>query len=185
MLGQNVRFLLWLRGEPRSRWVQRVSEMTGAGDEAARRLLEAPTASDEVVAALSRSLDVSAEELQFSDFVTDDRKSIFARNLDYLLSGAGKGRKKELAKAIGVNVNTVSSWFTGRGTPRQQNLQSICEYLELPRSLDLLQTPLFLSLAPVSVELKREWLKDRIDALSAHEVSAYFPFLERALGPGG
>ena len=113
----------------------------------------------QVIEDLSGELGISQEELRYQNLLVDSNICLFGENLEYLLEGEGGGKKRRLAAAIGVNVNTISAWVSGRAMPREVNIVSLCEYFQLPRGTDLLAHPLFLSLDPVSGYQQKEWLK--------------------------
>lgn len=46
----------------------------------------------------------------------------------------------ELAKRVGVNVNTVSSWETGKIFPPKSSIKRVCDALGVPTSFLLLST---------------------------------------------
>jgi transcriptional regulator with XRE-family HTH domain len=39
---------------------------------------------------------------------------------------------QELSSQIGVTINTVYAWETGRSRPRENNLKALCRVLKLP-----------------------------------------------------
>lgn len=60
-------------------------------------------------------------------------REIFRKNFIELLR-ITKVRQRDLSKQIGVSFQTVSAWATGRGYPRPEAMEKICQYFGIKPS---------------------------------------------------
>lgn len=68
-----------------------------------------------------------------------EQKYIFAKNLNKLLSDAGK-TQKEVANAINVLPTTFNTWCQGIALPRMGKVQLLADYFGVKKS-DLIEPP--------------------------------------------
>ena len=60
--------------------------------------------------------------------MNDERqKRIFAKNLNYYISKSGK-QQKDIAKILGFEEKSFSTWCTGRAIPKVSKIQVIADY---------------------------------------------------------
>ena len=70
---------------------------------------------------------------------------------------------------------------SGSVSVRAEALAQIAQFFGLEAGTDLSVIPVFLAPDPVSVQERRRWLQERVDALSADEIRDLFPALKRLL----
>jgi transcriptional regulator with XRE-family HTH domain len=104
-----------------------------------------------------------------------------AENLRFLFSGLGHGGKKSLASKLGIDPTTVSRWLSGAYEPQPASLSQLVSEFGLPSGTNLEEDPVFLSIEPVSLIERREWINKRINVLSSDELRELFPALRRLL----
>ena len=107
---------------------------------------------------------------------------ILFENINYLFDGLDHGMKGELAKAIGVDLSTISRWRRGKARPTRSHMDKLGVKFLLDPEVDLETQPLFLSPAPTSVSARRDWIKSKVDQLSPSELHELFPAFRRLLG---
>jgi transcriptional regulator with XRE-family HTH domain len=121
-----------------------------------------------------------AEGLRFSDMV-HEHAIVLKENLNYLFGSLEHGRKKILAKEMGVDPTTISRWLNGAYPPQTPSLGRLVSCFGLPEGTNLREDPVFLSAEPVAVLERRKLIRDAIDALSEKEFRELYPALRRLL----
>lgn len=180
----NVRYLLWTGEVPREQWASWVTDRTSLGRQDSAAFLSGAVADAdvraEVLRALSAALDVAEEDLRFADMPRDSGRTLH-HNLQYLFDALEHGGKSRIADALSLNPTTVSRWLNGSSVPRNATLRQLVLHFGLPAETDLRETPIFLSTEPVASTERRQWVHERVDALSADELRDLFPALRRIL----
>lgn len=181
----NVRFFLWRREVPREEWTLWLSQRTSLAREVIWRLisgeLEDAKLNDSQLGELAASLSIDdAEGLRFSDTV-HEHANVLQENLRYLFGSLEHGRKKTLAKEMGVDPTTISRWLNGAYPPQTPSLGRLVSCFGLPEGTNLREDPVFLSAEPVAVLERRKLVRERIDALSEKEFRELYPALRRLL----
>jgi transcriptional regulator with XRE-family HTH domain len=181
----NVRFFLWRREVPRPEWTLWLSQRTSLAREVIWRLvsgeLEDSKLNDAQLGELAGALSLDdAEGLRFSDMV-HEHASVLQENLRYLFGSLEHGRKKTLAKEMGVDPTTISRWLNGAYPPQTPSLGRLVSCFGLPEGTNLREDPVFLSAEPVAVLERRKLIRERIDALSEKEFRELYPALRRLL----
>jgi len=176
---ENLRYLLWTRGEDRALWVERVAEWTGCDRRRAIRLLRSGRFTSGEQERIARVCDVSIEELRFGRLVPDRPDLILHENLRYLLKTLEHGEQKRLAGLLDMETGTVSRWRGGKQLPEGKTQAALSRYFGLPTGTDLQTDPIFLSYPPADDRQRRQWLRDRIENLNPELLSDLFPALER------
>jgi transcriptional regulator with XRE-family HTH domain len=179
-LARNLRYLLWRKGIPREKWVNRFSNWLNCDTQRSRALLTGTPLTPQELDRLAEDLGCAEEELQFGNPLAE--VSVLQENLKYLMEATKRGQKKELADYLGIRPGSLSRWLSGKQQPNRKHLQKIQSFFGLPSHFDLAQDPLFLSLSPLSAVEQREWLHQRIDLLDVETLRQLFPALERLLG---
>ncbi len=188
---ENLRFLVWKdagQGErkqsqkERDRWPQTVARWIGCTPARGRELLWeiGKPAQLEEMEALARYLDRILDEIASKRLLQPEE--ILAHNIAYLFDGLDHGSKGDFARAIGVDISTISRWRRLMAKPSRVHLTRLCEQFALDAGIDLESTPLFLSPTPVSLAQRRDWLKQKIEVLSPRDMSDLFPALRLLLG---
>ena len=180
-VSRNVRFLLWREGLLPGRWNQALRERLGWGAIEVDDLLKGGAVGFSQLEQLADVFDRTEEDISVEDLVIAEGTDVLHENLITLMRGLAHGRKKELAERLGVGPNTVSRWLGGKHHPPADKLGSIADFFGLSADLDLASATLFLSLEPVSGMQRREWLHQRVDALSVRELGELYPALKRLL----
>jgi transcriptional regulator with XRE-family HTH domain len=179
-LARNLRYLLWRKGIPREKWVNRFSNWLNCDTQRSRALLTGTPLTPPELSRLAEEIGCSEEEIQFGNPLAE--VSVLHENLKYLVEAPKRGQKKELADYLGIRPGSLSRWLSGKQQPTHKHLQKIQAFFGLPPHLDLARDPLFLSLSPLSTVEQRDWLHQQIDALDAETLRQLFPALERLLG---
>jgi len=129
---------------------------------------------------LADALEVDEENLRFAD-LPRDRGNVLSENLRLLFSTLGHGGKKAIALELGIDPTTISRWLSGAYEPQLASLRQLVSYFGLPPDTDIQEDPIFLSVEPISVIERRNWLHGRVNALSSNELRELFPALVRIL----
>ena len=184
-VSKNLRFLLWQEDGDRNRW-----------PESLRRRLQVEWRADRVEAALAGQAltetevhqvveafkaEIDEEMLRYADLVHDAEVNVLSENIKYLIGSLEHGGKKELSAALKVDQTTISRWLGGTNKPPRPTQARIVRFLGLAPSKDLEQDALFLEYAPISVQSRRQWLRERVDKMTMDEIRDLFPALERLL----
>ena len=178
---ENLRFFLWKK-EPRhrERWPELVAGWADCSMPRARKLIRGEPPTEQEIESLAANLSLEAEALRYTRVLKPSE--ILFRNIDYLFDGLDHGMKGKFAKALDVDLSTISRWRRGRARPTRSHLDKVEAKFLLEPEVDLEDEPLFLSPAPTSFEARREWIKTKIDQLSPTELHQLFPALRRLLG---
>jgi transcriptional regulator with XRE-family HTH domain len=187
-IANNLRLVLWRRGVPREQWVAWIVARSELGHDLARAIVEGRVLDDQVgvteCSQLARAIGMTseAETLRFADMVGAEC-DVLRENLGYLMNALGHGGKKALAAKFGVDPTTISRWLNGTSQPNEATLRQLATYFGIPAGTDLRNDPVFLSLDPVALSERRQWLISRLESLSADELRDLYPALRRMLGP--
>ena len=178
---ENLHFLLWSK-EPadRDRWRALLAGWAGCDEMRSSGLIRGAFPNPRELRHLAEATGHDEEKLRLSRLL--DAREILARNIDYLFAALDHGRKGEYARALDVDLSTISRWRRGKVRPSRSHVRGLATKFLLPAELDLEETPLFLSPTPVSASQRREWLKARIERLAPDQLAELFPALERLLG---
>jgi len=185
---ENIRYLLCKKDEDRSRAVDPATRLaswskrleTWIGDAGRSRiLLFGGPPSDREIARLTEISGRDVETLRNGRLA--DECSILTENISFLFATVEHGQMSAVAERLGVNQSTIQRWRSG-SKPAANKQSKIAEEFGLPPSIDLNDNTLFLSLDPISLRQKREWLKARVEELDQHELTELFPALRRILG---
>jgi transcriptional regulator with XRE-family HTH domain len=125
-------------------------------------------------------MEDKGKNLRFGDLVSDGC-NVLVENLKFLFNTLGRGGKKSLAHELGVAQTTVSRWLNGSNEPKAYNLRQMIIYFGLKPETDLRETPVFLSVEPVALTDRRNWLHGRLNALSSYDLRELYPALRRLL----
>lgn|SRR5262249_52726099 len=180
-VSENLRYLLWRRGVDRKRWVEHLAHWVHCDLHRAGELLRKGNLQPSEAGTLSRATGYSEEDVRFARLVEEARAKILVENLRYLVRSLERGQKKALASHLRVHATTISRWCSGTQRPERPSLNGLLRYFGLPSGTDLTSQPVFLSLSPISVTARKEWLRAQVDRLDAETLSELFPALERLL----
>jgi transcriptional regulator with XRE-family HTH domain len=185
LISQNARLLLWQRQVPRSDWVRHLANKLPPiwGGQNVSRVLNGYEVGNLNFCDIAIALEIEEEQLRWEDLLTTSAIDVMKENLSYLLGSLEHGGKKKVAADLGIDPTTVSRWLSGAITPQSGTLKRISNYFGLTAETDLSSSAVFLSLEPVSLPERRQWLNQRIEALSANELRELYPALQRMLGP--
>ena len=178
---ENLRYMLWKR-EPghREKWRDLVASWACVDPFRALKLLHGAEPTEDEIRRLADTLNLEQETLLYSRVLKPSE--ILFRNIDYLFDGLDHGMKGEYAKALGVDLSTISRWRRGKARPTSSHIDKLGAKFLLDPELGLEEQPLFLSPTPTSVAARREWIKTKIDQLSPAELHELFPAFRRLLG---
>ena len=181
-LALNLRYLLWRRKEPREDWVRALhAQLPGWSAERVRMALADGTQDYGELQDLAEALGITEEELTHADLIAESGVDVLLENLRYLAETLARGGKAELAESLGRDATTISKWLRGQSHPPVATQAQIAGFFGLPAGTDLATEPVFLSMDPISVTERREWLHARVDLLRPEEIAALFPALRRLL----
>lgn len=180
---KNLRVSLWRKDIPPAGWTKHVSTWANTSEARADQLLrgdgDSPSLSE--IERIAAGSEQSSDELVHGDLL--EGVDVLKENLKSLLTTLPHGGRLEFAKAIGVDPTTVSRWATGKFPPRRApNLVAIRNYFQLPSTVEIRSTPLFLELGPIGSIAKRQWLHERIDSLPGGELNQLYPALRKLIG---
>ena len=177
----NLRYLLWRSGSGRDYWISEVVGWLGCPSARARSLLTNVIPSQREVDILSDRLGVTSEELRFTGLVDDLGDDLFLENLRHLVDGVEHGEKSMIAKELGIHATSLSRWLGGTHHPDKRYRTLLASYFGLSSESELANTPLFLSLLPVSESDRKRWLRSAIDDLDHRDLNDLFPALFKLL----
>jgi len=186
-VSQNLRFLLFRKAIPREEWLEWLQQHTsipaGRLNALVSKRLDDSGVGEPELQQLAKTLGLpeDAEELRFSDLVSDSRLNVFAENLRYLLDACPRGGKKQLAEALQVTPTSVSRWLGAAPGISSGLLSKLNQYFGLPAHVDLRVYPLFLDVEPAAVSQRRKWVLDQLEALTDEEFQSLYPALKRLL----
>ena len=117
----------------------------------------------------------------FSDLIKEGQNEILTQNLQYLLGIIKHGENAEFVAAICVNPSTLTRWKQGKTMPDKKTLEKIANYFGL-KNVDELKTQLlFLDLAPVSEQQKKQECKEMIDVMGKEDFEMVYAALKKLL----
>ena len=186
-ISQNLRFLLFRKAIPRENWLKWVQKNTsipaGRLNALVSKRLDDSEIGEAELQQLAKALGLpeDAEELRFSDLVSDSQLKVLAENLRYLLDECPRGGKKQLAETLQVTPTTVSRWLGESTGISSRQLSKLNQYFVLPADVDLRLYPLFLDVEPAAVSQRRKWVLDHLQALTDDEFQSLYPALKRLL----
>ena len=187
-ISNNLRLALWRQGIPRTQWVGWIAARCELGPELVRSVVGGSVSDDQVGDAecsqLAKAIGMAAEEetLRFGDMVGTEC-DVLRENLTYLMNALGHGGKRALATKFSVDPTTISRWLNGNSKPNAATLRELATHFGVPTGTDLRSDPVFLSVDPVSLSERRQWVISRLESLSADELRDLYPALRRLLGP--
>jgi transcriptional regulator with XRE-family HTH domain len=180
----NIRFLLWSRKIARTEWEAWLANRAAIPHDTSKRLVRGDLQDAEIssrqMQAIADALGLDEENLRFAN-LPRDRGRVLSENLRFLFSTLGHGGKKSLASKLGIDPTTVSRWLSGAYEPQPASLSLLVSEFGLPSGTNLEEDPVFLSVEPVSVIERKQWLNKRVNALPSGELRELFPALRRLL----
>lgn len=72
--------------------------------------------------------------------MSSDQQTIFTNNLRKFIDASGK-TQSDIAKDIGVSVQTLNTWAMGKAIPRMNRIQALADYFRIPKSFLLEAEP--------------------------------------------
>jgi transcriptional regulator with XRE-family HTH domain len=186
-ISNNLRLTLWRQGIPRGQWIRWIAARCEIDSDLVRAIVEGNASDDQVgdseCSKLARAIGMAseAETLRFADMV-GTYCDVLRENLTYLMNALGHGGKKALAAKLSVDPTTISRWLNGTSQPSGATLSQLASYFGIPGGTDLRSDPVFLSVEPVAVSERKQWLVSRLESLSADELRDLYPALRRMLG---
>jgi len=179
IFSQNLKYLLLEKGFSRSEWVQVLASSLRCVQKRARALLDGETTelNQAELEALTRFSRIDPEKVLSENLMKIDNVEIFSRNLSFLLDSLPHGKKKHLAKKLGVDQTTISRWGNGMQRPTKKKITAILDYFNLPKTTDLEKETLFLSTMPIGEGETKKWLKNKIDELGSETLRELTPAL--------
>lgn len=148
----------------------------------AHELLTTGNPSEQEVHQIAQTLGLEAQELFYTDLLAQSDINIWQENVAHLVNSLKRGEQSKLVSYLGLrSPGTVTKWKSKQANPEKKHKQGLQNFFGLPLSVDLEQTPLFLSLSPVDVVSQRAWLHEHIDQLGDLTLQNLFPALERLL----
>ena len=187
-ISNNLRLTLWRHGIPRTQWVEWIAARCELSPNLVRAVVGGSATDDQVGDAecsqLAKAIGMAAEEetLRFGDMVGTEC-DVLRENLTYLMNALGHGGKRALATKFSVDPTTISRWLNGNSKPNAATLRELATHFGVPTGTDLRSDPVFLSVDPVSLSERRQWVISRLESLSADELRDLYPALRRLLGP--
>jgi transcriptional regulator with XRE-family HTH domain len=178
----NIRYLVWKENPDPTRWPELLRKNVSFTIQRANSVLRGSKLTSKERAAVVEGFNVEEEAFVTSRLFGMSTTDLLMMNLKHLMKEIPRGSRKKMAKELGVTPESVSRWSTSQNPPSTNNMALLLKYFQLDSSLNLNETPYFLSLSPVGHFSQKRWLKERIDKISAPELSKLFPALEKLLG---
>jgi len=177
----NIRYLLWAGKLPRAKWAEHLATWAKCDLRRAEQLLRNGDLRQNEQRSIIEAIGILEEDLLLTSLLEIRGVDILRENMEYLISTLNHGEQKKLAEYVGVDPSTISRWYGGRLRPTKKHLEWLGLYFGLPLHTNLETEPIFLSLLPITVDKRKQWLIEHIQALDASTLHALFPALERLL----
>lgn len=177
----NLRFLLWRAGVPRDRWEEHLADWVGGEGARAKALLLGAKINYGEQERVAEKAECTAEELQ-TERLWEGRVNVLRENLKYLTDKKQVGEKlSDIARGTGISSVTLSRWRSGTQEPEDRQLSKLARHFGLGADTNLRTDPMFLSLSPVGVLMRKEWLHRKVDELNDEALHELFPAFERLM----
>ena len=185
LVSENVRYLLWKDSrsgaENRERWAEILAARTGISLPDVESILDGTrTPTDQEIVRLGDALGVGGRD-EGLRYALPIPEHTLVENVNYLLDTLEPGDKTRLADSLGIAKTTISRWAKG-SKPRQGTLQKLAQEFGLARDVDLTTDRIYLTFRPVTIQKRRERLKqliDRVDGAKLEKVIAAVELMVR------
>jgi transcriptional regulator with XRE-family HTH domain len=185
LVSENVRYLLWKDSrsgeENRERWAVILAARTGISLPDVETILDGTrTPTDQEIVQLGDALGVGGRD-EGLRYPLPIPEHTLVENVNYLLDTLEPGDKTRLANSLGIAKTTISRWAKG-SKPRQGTLQKLAQEFGLARDVDLTTDRIYLTFRPVTIQKRRERLKqliDRVDGAKLEKVIAAVELMVR------
>lgn len=191
MLSQNLRYLLWKKEIPRSRWINQLSEWLSCEICRVKAILQGAPLTEAECEELRQSSDLDPDfadddlmsSIHYRDWLKEKQVSIIHENIRFLVQQWKESGQKRtnLASKVEVNDSTVSRWLEEKRKPQGKQKEKLHQVFGLPSGINLENDPLFLSLEPVGTLEQRNWLHEHIDSIDNKTLRDFFPALKKLL----
>jgi transcriptional regulator with XRE-family HTH domain len=175
----NLFYLLWRESRDIRSWPGLLAEWAEIQRTEAKRIIENRSVPDEILSRVAEAKDYTVEELHYGALIGSEQ--IAEENIKYLLDKLRHGEKKKLAEQIGVTPETVSQWSRGNQLPRSKNREKIKSYFGIENAVDLEEHPLFLVQRPLTDEMRRRDLREKIEEADEDSIETYYDALVKLL----
>lgn len=112
------------------------------------------------------------------------KKEFFRLNFARLMSRLEHGRKEDVAKALSVDVSTLTRWRNGTAYPGLEKRERLAELFGLESERDLTEGYLFYELEPATVREKRDEVESALRRMDDRVFGILYPALIRLVGGG-
>ena len=185
----NLRYLLWKKDIPQEKWVKKITEcLNSDNDMRAEDLLRGAKPSDRELDKIKEGIPLSEEEymgLMNTNIIklaqTGGDLEIWQENFLFLLTKIPHGKNQDFASKLGFDPSNISKWKNRKQKPEKNKKAAVKKYFGIPLNFDLEEDLLFLSLDPISIQEKKDWICKRINQLNPNAIQELFPAFQRLL----
>lgn len=138
---------------------------------------------------ICKGLNLSEEELVALDVALyfdpnrdDVKKEFFKLNFARLMMNLEHGGKELVAKALDVDVSTLTRWRSGSAYPGRDKRERLAEFFGLESERDITEGYLFYELEPVTVKEKRLEIETALRRMDDRAFGILYPALIRLVG---
>lgn len=181
LVSENVRYLLWkdptIGADNRERWAEILAGRTGISVPDVETILDGTrTPTDEEIVRLGEALVLGGRD-EGLRYALPIPEHTLVENVSYLLDTLEAGDKTRLAASLGIAKTTISRW--GKGSkPRRGALQQLLQEFGLARDVDLTTDRIYLTFRPVTIQKRRERLKQLIDRVAGEKLEKVIAAVE-------
>ena len=194
---ENIKFLMWDKKSdlafgnvPFAEYPRAVARRIGLDEARFVRILrgEVEATADERLL-ICRGLGLSAEEqvaldaaLYFNPNLDDIKREFFRLNFARLMTNLEHGGKEQVAKALSVDVSTLTRWRNGAAYPGRDKRERLAEFFGLESERDITEGYLFYELEPTTVQEKRTEVEAALRRMDDRAFGILYPALIRLVG---
>lgn len=194
---ENIKFLMWDKKSdlafgnvPFAEYPMAFARRIGLDEKRFVRILrgEVVASGDERVR-ICQGLNLSEEEqvaldaaLYFDPNLEDIKKEFFRLNFTRLMVNLEHGGKELVAKALSVDVSTLTRWRNGTAYPGRDKRERLAEFFGLESERDITEGYLFYELEPATIREKRAEVESALRQLDDRAFGILYPALIRLVG---
>lgn len=194
---ENIKYLLWeKKGDlafgnvPFGEYPQAFARKVGIDGQRFNGILRGDAmVSEDERSRICRGLGLSEEEsvaldaaLFFDPNHEEIKKEFFRLNFSRLMTNLEHGGKELVAKALSVDVSSLTRWRNGTAYPGHEKRESLAAFFGLESERDLTEGYLFYELEPATVKEKRDEIESSLRRMDDHTFGVLYPALIRMVG---
>ncbi len=185
----NLRYLLWKKDIPQDNWVKKIVECLNSDNyQRAEKILRELKPSVQELENIKKNIPLTEDEymgLMNIDLIelakVEQDLDVWQENFLFLLEKISSGEKGKFTAYINADISNFSKWKKKTQKPARNKQTIVKKYFNLSSDINLEQDLLFLSLDPISIEEKRQWICNSVNNLNSNTIQELFPAFKRLL----